>query len=243
MEMAGPVSSSPRTVEDIYKDYTARRAGLVRALTSDVDDFYSFCDPEKENLCLYGLPNGSWEVALPAEEVPPEMPEPALGINFARDGMKRRDWLSLVAVHSDAWLFSVAFFFAARLNGNDRKRLFNMINEHSSVYEAMVDRRQRENKSGVDNSSKSRHSTKRSNDGKTKNSRSAVVEDGYEDDEEHSETLCGTCSGLYNSSEFWIACDICERWFHGKCVRITPARADQIKHYKCPECSSKKIRQ
>lgn len=75
---------------------------------------------EKENLCLYGLPNGGWEVSLPVEEVPPEMPEPALGINFARDGMKRRDWLSLVAVHSDAWLVSVAFFFAAKLNGNDR---------------------------------------------------------------------------------------------------------------------------
>ncbi len=25
---------------------------------------------------------------LPAEEVPPELPEPALGINFARDGMQ-----------------------------------------------------------------------------------------------------------------------------------------------------------
>ncbi|OEL22819.1 hypothetical protein BAE44_0016161 [Dichanthelium oligosanthes] len=30
------------------------------------------------------------------------MLEPVLGINFARDGMKRRYWLSLVAVHSDA---------------------------------------------------------------------------------------------------------------------------------------------
>ena len=59
-------------------------------------------------------------MALPAEEVPTELPEPALGINFARDGMKRRDWLSLVAVHSDAWLVSVAYFYAARLNGNDR---------------------------------------------------------------------------------------------------------------------------
>jgi hypothetical protein len=27
-------------------------------------------------------------VQLPAEEVPPELPEPALGINFARDGMQ-----------------------------------------------------------------------------------------------------------------------------------------------------------
>ena len=40
----------------------------------------------------------------PAEEVPAELPEPCLGINFARDGMPRRDWLALVAVHSDAWL-------------------------------------------------------------------------------------------------------------------------------------------
>ena len=75
---------------------------------------------EKENLCLYGYANEAWEVALPAEEVPTELPEPALGINFARDGMNRRDWLALVAVHSDSWLVSVAFYYAARLNRNDR---------------------------------------------------------------------------------------------------------------------------
>jgi hypothetical protein len=75
---------------------------------------------EKENLCLYGYANEAWEVALPAEEVPTELPEPALGINFARDGMNRRDWLVLVAVHSDSWLIAVAFYYAARLNRNDR---------------------------------------------------------------------------------------------------------------------------
>lgn len=69
---------------------------------------------DKENLCLYGHPNETWEVNLPAEEVPPELPEPVLGINFARDGMQEKDWLSLVAVHSDAWLLAVAFFFGAR---------------------------------------------------------------------------------------------------------------------------------
>jgi Alfin len=63
---------------------------------------------------LYGLPTEQWDVALPAEEVPPEMPEPVLGINFARDGMEERDWLALVAVHSDAWLLAVAFYFGAR---------------------------------------------------------------------------------------------------------------------------------
>ncbi|MBA0629831.1 hypothetical protein Godav_024328 [Gossypium davidsonii] len=38
-------SSSLRTVEEIFKDYNARRSALVRALTYDVDDFYSQCDP------------------------------------------------------------------------------------------------------------------------------------------------------------------------------------------------------
>ncbi|GFY83506.1 alfin-like 2 [Actinidia rufa] len=109
MEMPS-ISSSPRTVEEIFKDYSGRRAGVVRALTY-----------EKENLCLYGHPNETWEVTFPAEEVPPELPEPALGINFARDGMKRRDWLSLVAVHTDSWLLSVAFYFGARLNRNERE--------------------------------------------------------------------------------------------------------------------------
>lgn len=75
---------------------------------------------EKENLCLYGYPDEQWEVNLPAEEVPPELPEPALGINFARDGMQKKDWLSLVAVHSDAWLLSVAFYYGARFNREER---------------------------------------------------------------------------------------------------------------------------
>ncbi|EXB88396.1 hypothetical protein L484_007679 [Morus notabilis] len=118
--MASSVSPRPRTVEEIFKDFTARRSALIRALTYDVDEFYAQCDPEKENLCFYGHPDETWEVGLPAEEVPPELPEPALGINFARDGMKRKDWLSLVAVHTDSWLLSVAFYFGARLNRNER---------------------------------------------------------------------------------------------------------------------------
>ena len=77
---------------------------------------------EKENLCLYGQPNETWEVTLPAEEVPPELPEPALGINFARDGMEEKDWLALVAVHSDAWLLAVAFYFGARFGFDKEAR-------------------------------------------------------------------------------------------------------------------------
>ena len=63
-----------------------------------------------------------------------------------------------------------------------------------------------------------------------------------EEEEEHGETLCGACGENYASDEFWICCDICEKWFHGKCVKITPARAEHIKQYKCPSCSNKRIR-
>ncbi|RRT34990.1 hypothetical protein B296_00052543 [Ensete ventricosum] len=90
---------------------------VIDATTNNVIIF-----AEKENLCLYGLPNETWEVTLPAEEVPPELPEPALGINFARDGMDEKDWLALVAVHSDAWLLAVAFYFGARFGFNKESR-------------------------------------------------------------------------------------------------------------------------
>lgn len=92
---------------------------------------------EKENLCLYGFPNEQWEVNLPAEEVPPELPEPALGINFARDGMQEKDWLSLVAVHSDAWLLAVAFYFGARFELDRADRyvlLFSPLLEHGLTF-------------------------------------------------------------------------------------------------------------
>lgn len=63
-----------------------------------------------------------------------------------------------------------------------------------------------------------------------------------EDEEEHGDTLCGACGESYAADEFWICCDICEKWFHGKCVKITPARAEHIKQYKCPSCSNKRAR-
>ena len=44
------------------------------------------------------------------------------------------------------------------------------------------------------------------------------------------------------ASEFSICCDNCDKWFHGKCVKITPARVEGIKRYKCPSWSSKRAR-
>ncbi|XP_058097513.1 PHD finger protein ALFIN-LIKE 4 [Magnolia sinica] len=248
---------SQRTVEEVFKDFKGRRAGMIKALTSDVESFYQQCDPDKENLCLYGLPNETWEVNLPAEEVPPELPEPALGINFARDGMQEKDWLSLVAVHSDAWLLAVAFYFGARFafDKNDRKKLFHMINELPTIFEVVTGtaKKQPKEKSAAttpNSSSKSKSSSKtqqpKPSDSQLKASKMQMPkedeESGEEEEDEQGLTLCGACGENYANDEFWICCDICERWFHGKCVKITPARAEHIKQYKCPACSNKRAR-
>lgn len=255
--MDGGAQYNPRTVEEVFRDFKGRRAGLIKALTTDVEEFYRQCDPEKENLCLYGFPGEYWEVNLPAEEVPPELPEPALGINFARDGMQEKDWLALVAVHSDAWLLSVAFYFGARFGFDkaDRRRLFNMINELPTIFEVVTGtasasaKKPVKEKSSVSNhsSNKSKSNSKSQPGSQGKYSKAAQPkeeEEGLEEEEEdeHGDTLCGACGESYAADEFWICCDICETWFHGKCVKITPARAEHIKQYKCPSCSNKRAR-
>ncbi|CAN6330830.1 unnamed protein product [Urochloa humidicola] len=242
---------APRSPDDVFRDYRARRAGLIKALTTDVEKFYVMCDPEKENLCLYGLPNETWEVNLPAEEVPPELPEPALGINFARDGMNEKDWLSLVAVHSDSWLLSVAFYFGARFGFDKeaRKRLYGLINSLPTVYEIVTGTAKKEpkektpknsNKSNKSGSKPSRQSESNSRVPKMpppKNEEESEGEEG-EPQEDHESALCGACGQSYD--DFWICCDLCEKWFHGKCVKITPAKAEHIKQYKCPSCTGSK---
>ncbi|KAL6905478.1 hypothetical protein ACP4OV_003079 [Aristida adscensionis] len=243
----------PRTPEDVFRDFRARRAGLLRALTTDVQKFYTMCDPEKENLCLYGLPNETWEVNLPAEEVPPELPEPALGINFARDGMNEKDWLSLVAVHSDSWLLSVAFYFGARFgfDKESRKRLFAMINNLPSIYEVITGTAKKEHKektpksnskSNKSGSKPSRHSETNSRGSKMPPPKDEEESDEEEEQQDEEGAICGSCGQNYGQDQFWIGCDLCDKWFHGKCVKITPAKAEHIKQYKCPFCSSKRAK-
>ncbi|KAF4391448.1 hypothetical protein G4B88_005519 [Cannabis sativa] len=57
----------------------------------------------------------SWESSSPnVSKVLPKLFELALGVNFARDWMQEKGWLSLVAVHSNSWLLAIAFYFGAR---------------------------------------------------------------------------------------------------------------------------------
>ena len=63
-------------------------------------------------------------------------------------------------------------------------------------------------------------------------------ESGEDEEDDEQGAVCGACGDNYD--DFWISCDACEKWFHGKCVKITPAKAEHIKHYKCPTCSTNK---
>lgn len=55
-------------------------------------------------------------------------------------GMERRDWMALCAVHSDAWLMSVLFFYAARFDDSGRAELFSLVNQHPTIYEVVTGR-------------------------------------------------------------------------------------------------------
>ncbi|BBM99737.1 PHD finger protein ALFIN-LIKE [Marchantia polymorpha subsp. ruderalis] len=362
-------------VEVIYAAVKRRQAGIIKALTMESDELFRQCDPETDNLCLYGLPDGGWKVALPAQDVPTELPEPALGINFARDGMSRQDWLTLIALHSDAWLLAIASFYGAELTRNERKRLLVMLGDSPTSYDIVTGKnvddsldysrvhhikaidacslpmitggskdeirvkqvitdendrgrmisnhtflapkavtnpatphkqweqvlpaipRSVENcrnqfaepakvvseapcvpemaqsihmnaTAAVDDLSvpqadpevpeasgsaprererpPARLRTKRQT--KPRNTFALdfldTVDFSSDDDDgdDRDGTVCEICraGNVGDSVTHWVACDCCEKWFHCKCVKITPAKAQHLKLYKCPTCASKK---
>lgn len=59
--------------------------------------------------------------------------------------------------------------------------------------------------------------------------------------EDQAMSKCAGCEEIYsaNDGHLWIGCDHCQRWFHGKCVRVTTEMADRIENYMCPSCSYK----
>jgi len=44
------------------------------------------------------------------------------------------------------------------------------------------------------------------------------------------------CQKVYDPSQFYICCDQCQDWFHGRCVGVTSAEAESIGEYICPQC-------
>lgn len=46
------------------------------------------------------------------------------------------------------------------------------------------------------------------------------------------------CRQPYDESQFYICCDQCQDWFHGRCVGVLQSEADSIDEYVCPNCQS-----
>jgi len=47
------------------------------------------------------------------------------------------------------------------------------------------------------------------------------------------------CKQPYDEAQFYIGCENCHGWFHGRCVGILQAEADEIDEYLCPRCDPK----
>ncbi|XP_028636494.1 nucleosome-remodeling factor subunit BPTF isoform X12 [Grammomys surdaster] len=46
------------------------------------------------------------------------------------------------------------------------------------------------------------------------------------------------CRTPYDESKFYIGCDRCQNWYHGRCVGILQSEAELIDEYVCPQCQS-----
>jgi len=44
------------------------------------------------------------------------------------------------------------------------------------------------------------------------------------------------CRQPYDETQFYIGCENCSDWFHGRCVGILQCEADRIEEYICPRC-------
>ncbi|CAL9098343.1 unnamed protein product [Musa textilis] len=229
----GRRASTYRRAEDLFTDFRGRRAGFVKALTTDFTKFYQQCDPEKGNLCLYAFADETWEVRERPERVPTEFPELVRGINLARDVTEEKRWLADVACHSDAWLISFSLYWSLRLgfDKETRRQLFVMINALPTISEVLLGAANTGEKETIpSNSSKDGPSSKKD----SKRGRQ-IEKDVIEVDDDDDDT-CGVCWKTHRQGEFWMCCDVCKTWYHAKCVRITPHRAKEIKQYKCPKC-------
>ncbi|PVH62493.1 hypothetical protein PAHAL_3G308000 [Panicum hallii] len=187
------------------------------------------CNAGSETLYLYGNSDGSWELRPPKLLIPPGQPDPRmLGVKLVRGDMKHPKWLRHIAMHCDAWLIRISFFLGANLGTRARQRLCAMINSLQTVNEKVA---------ASDTYHHICHLEKMSY-------RLVVAQNEEIEDEDEGcgtePTICGSCGNRYHTNGFWICCDVCDRWFHGKCVKVTAAQAEHIDKYECPECCSDK---
>ena len=50
--------------------------------------------------------------------------------------------------------------------------------------------------------------------------------------------ILNLCPPPVPSQRFYIGCDRCQNWYHGRCVGILQSEANHIDVYVCPQCQS-----
>ncbi|ORZ29533.1 hypothetical protein BCR44DRAFT_124569, partial [Catenaria anguillulae PL171] len=54
-------------------------------------------------------------------------------------------------------------------------------------------------------------------------------------DSGQSKRVC-ICQQPYDGTAFMIECAMCDGWFHGSCIGLSPQDAVNITEYFCPDC-------
>eukprot|EP01025_Chloroclados_australasicus_P057167 TRINITY_DN7116_c0_g3_i3.p1 TRINITY_DN7116_c0_g3~~TRINITY_DN7116_c0_g3_i3.p1 ORF type:complete len:598 (-),score=17.35 TRINITY_DN7116_c0_g3_i3:11-1783(-) len=120
----------------VYKNYLNRRDALIAALTIEQDELYEETKFLLIDLCLYAETDGTWDL-VSANKILEESDHPVLlpwrGINKIRFRKSKKQWLTLVAQHSDSWLLNITFFEAQKLDKNERAALFFQINKNPLI--------------------------------------------------------------------------------------------------------------
>lgn len=66
-----------------------------------------------------------------------------------------------------------------------------------------------------------------------------TAERGSNHEENEQELLC-VCQQPYNVDTAMVSCDVCEDWYHLRCVGVTQTAAKSMKKYVCPVCTALK---
>lgn len=88
------------------------------------------------------------------------------------------------------------------------------------------------------NTNRKRGAAKAAETRRRKKQGSSLPVTSAEQDEE-SEECCGVCGAVFGNTdevEFWIACDHCDKWFHGDCVNIN--KENEPDSFYCFSCVS-----
>lgn len=59
--------------------------------------------------------------------------------------------------------------------------------------------------------------------------------------QQEKEELYCLCRQPYDETQFYICCDTCQDWFHGRCVGVLQAESDSIDEYRCPNCDPQSL--